>query len=141
MEEFQISILAADHPFYEGPCISLVVPTLEGMYGFMAGHLRMISSVVPGILHYTLPDGTKRYAAVSEGIIKCEDNKILVLVDTAERPEDIDANRAKLAADKAKEKLLQKRSLEEYHVAQANLARAMNRLKVHKNHREDGGGF
>ena len=64
-----------------------------------------------------------------------------MLVDTAERPEDIDANRAKLAADKAKEKLLQKRSLEEYHVAQANLARAMNRLKVHKNHREDGGGF
>ena len=89
MEEFQISILAADHPFYEGPCISLVVPTLEGMYGFMANHLRMISSVVPGILHYTLPDGTKRYAAVSEGIVKCEDNKILVLVDTAERPEDI----------------------------------------------------
>lgn len=134
METFQISILASDHPFYEGPCLSLVVPTLEGMYGFMANHVRMISAVVPGTLHYTLPDGTKQYAAVSEGIVKCEDNKILVLVDTAERPEDIDSNRARLAADRAREAMLQKRSLEEYHVAQANLARAMNRLKVHKNH-------
>lgn len=137
MEAFEISILASDHPFYEGPCVSLVVPTLEGMYGFMANHIRMISAVVPGTLHFTLPDGTKYYAAVSEGIVKCEGGKILVLVDTAERPEDIDANRARVAADRAKEIMLQKRSFEEYHTAQANLARAMNRLKVHKNHREE----
>lgn len=137
MEQFQISILAADHPFYEGPCVSLVVPTLEGMYGFMANHIRMISAIVPGMLHYTLPDGSKYYAAVSSGIVKCENNRILVLVDTAERPEDIDVNRAKQAADQAKEIMLQKRSMEEYHVAQANLSRAMNRLKVHKHHRDD----
>ena len=137
MEEFKISILAADQPFYEGPCVSLVVPTLEGMYGFMAKHVRMISAIVPGTLHYTLPDGTKYYAAVSEGIVKCEDNRIIVLVDTAERPEDIDANRAKEAADRAREIMLQKRSFEEYHTAQANLSRAMNRLKVRKNHGDD----
>lgn len=137
MKSFQIAILAADHPFYEGPCTSLVVPTLEGMYGFMAGHVRMISAIVPGMLHYTLPDGTKRYAAVSSGIVKCEENKILVLVDTAERPEDIDANRAKQAADMAKEILLQKKSYEEYQTAQATLSRAMNRLKVRKHHDEE----
>ena len=47
-----------------------------------------------------------------------------------ERPEDIDANRAKRAADAAKEELLQKKSLQEYKSAQANLARALSRLRV-----------
>ena len=79
----------------------------------------------------------EKAAAVSAGIVKCEDNKILVLVDTAERPEDIDENRAKQAADQAKEMMLQKRSIEEYHMAEANLARAMNRLKVRKHHGEE----
>ena len=49
----------------------------------------------------------------------------------AERPEEIDANRARRAADQAKEALLQKRSIQEYRVAQYNLARAMSRLRVH----------
>ena len=44
--------------------------------------------------------------------------------------EDIDANRAKRAADAAKEELLQKKSLQEYKSAQANLARALSRLRV-----------
>ena len=48
-----------------------------------------------------------------------------------ERPEEIDANRARRAADRAKEAMLQKRSIQEYRVAQYNLARAMSRLQVH----------
>ena len=59
-----------------------------------------------------------------------EDNDVLVLVDTAERPEEIDANRARRAADQAREALLQKKSIQEYRTAQTNLARALNRLKV-----------
>lgn len=62
--------------------------------------------------------------------MKIEDGDVLLLVDTAERPEDIDANRAKRAADAAKEELLQKKSLQEYKSAQANLARALSRLRV-----------
>jgi len=137
MKDFQIAILAADHPFYEGPCESVVVPTTEGMYGFMANHCRMIGTIVPGTLHFRLPGGEVRYAAVSAGIVKSEEGRILILVDTAERPEDIDANRARIAAEQAKEIMLQKRSFQEYNIAQANLARAMNRLKVHRNHNDN----
>ena len=55
---------------------------------------------------------------------------VLVLVDAAERPEEIDKNRAERAAAAAKEALLQKRSIREYRLAEANLARAINRLRV-----------
>lgn len=54
----------------------------------------------------------------------------MLLVSTAERPEDIDVNRARRAEDAAKEALLQKKSLQEYKSAQANLARALSRLRV-----------
>ena len=136
MSQFQVFILAADNVLYEGTCESLIVPTSQGQYGILANHSNMISAVIPGLLTYRVPDGEEQFAAVSAGIVKVENNEVLVLVDTAERPEDIDANRAKRAADEAKEAILQKRSIQEYHSAQANLARAINRLKV-KNYYDD----
>ena len=74
--------------------------------------------------------GAPQYAAVSAGLVKIENGEVLVLVDTAERPEDIDALRVKEAADAAKEALLQKQSIREYHMAQTSLARAIARLRV-----------
>lgn len=130
MEVFQVSILAADRPFYEGSCESLVVPTNTGQFGVLAHHSNVICAIVPGMLSYKLPDKPVQIAAVSAGLIKIENNRVLVLVDTAERPEDIDANRAKRAADEAKEALLQKGSIQEHHSAQAQLARAISRLRV-----------
>ncbi|MDE7266210.1 MAG: ATP synthase F1 subunit epsilon [Lachnospiraceae bacterium] len=139
MSQFQVFILAADNVLYEGPCESLVVPTSQGQYGILANHSNMISAVIPGKLTYRIPDGEEQFAAVSAGLVKVENNEVLVLVDTAERPEDIDVNRAKRAADEAKEAMLQKRSIQEYRSAQANLAREVNRLEV-KRHYDDARG-
>lgn len=139
MSQFQVFILAADNVLYEGPCESLVVPTSQGQYGILANHSNMISAVIPGKLTYRTPDGEEQLAAVSAGLVKVENNEVLVLVDTAERPEDIDVNRAKRAADEAKEAMLQKRSIQEYRSAQANLAREVNRLEV-KRHYDDARG-
>lgn len=130
MEAFQVHILAADHTFYEGPCESLVVPTVDGEAGILAHHCNIIAAVVPGELRCRTPEGEKYRAAVSEGLVKVEGGDVLVLVDSAERPEEIDANRARRDADAAKEAILQKKSIQEYRSAQANLARALSRLRV-----------
>ena len=116
MRTFQMHLLEADKVFFEGECESLVVPTTVGQYGILAGHSNMISAVVPGVLSYRAPGKEWRTAAVSEGMVKVEGNDILVLVDSAEYPEEIDAKRA-------------------YRTAQANLARAINRQRVKKNAR------
>lgn len=130
MDTFQIAILAADRDFYEGLCESLVVPTLEGQIGILAHHSNLIEAIVPGKLKYTIPGEQPRYAFVSEGMLKVEDGEVLVLVDSAEKPEEIDENRAKRAEARAKEALLQKKSHREYLEGQMRLTRAMNRLKV-----------
>lgn len=130
MNSFKVHILAADNVFYEGDCESLIVPTTGGQYGILAGHSNAISAIVPGKMTYRIPGGENETAAVSSGLVKIESGEVLVLVDTAERPEEIDINRARRAADAAKEALLQKQSLREYRMAKANLSRALSRLKV-----------
>ena len=57
-----------------------------------------------------------------------------MLVNTAERPEEIDAERARARAEEAREIMLQKRSLQEYYSAEATLRRAMVRLKASGQH-------
>ena len=130
MNTFELHILAAERSFYEGPCESLVLPTTEGMYGIQANHLNMVAGVVPGEITFRVPGGTDEHASCSRGMVKVEDNVVTVLVDTAEHPDEIDVNRAKRSAEEAKEALMQKKSIQDYHAAQAKMARAISRLKV-----------
>ena len=130
MNVFSLTVLAAERPLYEGDCISLVIPTTDGAYGIQANHNHMIAAIVPGMMKITTPDGREVIAAVSEGLVKVENNQVLLMVDTAERPEEIDINHAKRSAEEAKEALLQKKSIQDYHAAQAKMARALSRLKV-----------
>lgn len=130
MNSFTLEILAAEKPFFKGECISLVVPTTQGQYGIQAMHSNMITAIIPGMLKITTPDEEVSIAAVSEGLVKVENNHVLVLVDTAEHPDEIDANRARHSAEMAKEAILQKKSIQDYHLAQAKMSRALSRLKV-----------
>ena len=130
MNTFQVHILAADKTFYEGPCVSLTIPTSDGELGIWAHHAAMIAAVQPGTLRYQLPEEEPRIAAISPGMVKVEKNVVLVLVDSIERPEEIDAARARREADQAREIILQKKSRQEYQIAQGNLARALNRLRI-----------
>lgn len=130
MKTFQVHILAADRVFFEGVCESLTVPTIDGGYGIWANHSNIISAVVPGILRYRVSGEEERRVVVSEGLVKIEDNDVLVLVDSAEKPEEVDILRAQRSAEAAKEEMLQKRSIQEYHAAEMQLARAINRLRV-----------
>ena len=130
MDTFVVHILAADHTFYEGPCVSLTIPTSDGERGILAHHDSMIAAIQPGTLRYQVPGQPMQTAAVSPGMVKVEHNDVLVLVDSAERPEEIDEARARREADQAHEALLQKKSRQEHQIAQATLARALNRLRV-----------
>lgn len=130
MKTFEIHILEADSPFYEGPCEMIIVPTTDGLVGIMAGRSNMICALSPGEMTYRLPGGENQYAAISNGLVKVEDGEVLILAESIERPEEIDANRAQREADEAREAMLQQRSIREFKMAELELARTANRLKV-----------
>ncbi len=130
MNKFHLCIFASDKVFFDGECVSLKIPTTDGMYGVEAHHQNMIAAVVPGTISFKQNDDEEEFAAVSEGIIKVENNDVLVLIDTAERPEEIDEIHAMRDAEEAKEIILQKHSINEYREAEARLARAFTRIKT-----------
>ena len=130
MKTFPLKILDVESPFYEGECVSLVIPTDDGQYGIQAGHSNMVVAVVPGEIRYTKPDGETLIGAVSSGIAKVEDGSVFVLVETSEYPGEIDEKRAERAAQEAQEAMIQKKSIQEYYTARTRMAREMSRLRV-----------
>ena len=131
--KFHIDILASDHPFYQGECNMLIFPGLDGEIGVLAKHEAMVTCLVAGELRYQV-DNEWHYAAVSDGIVEITSDKVVILADTIERPEEIDIRRAEIAQLQAEEKLRQKLSIQEYYQTMAAMNRAMNRLKVQKRH-------
>ena len=75
-------------------------------------------------------DGQWQDIAVGRGFARAADNEVILIVDTAERPEDIDENRARAAAERARERLQVQQSRREYYSGQFAMTRAMTRLKV-----------
>lgn len=131
---FKLEILASDKPFYTGECEMLVFPAFDGEQGVLPRHESTVTCNVAGELRFKV-DGEWRYAAVSEGIVEIMPAYVTCLVETAERPEDIDVKRAREAKERAEEQLRQKQSIQEYYKTQAALNRAVSRLKVTSKYR------
>ena len=130
VKTMHLDFYKADGVFYEGEIEYLSVPSIDGEYGVLADHENVVVAIVPGILHYRHPGEEIGYVAVSDGMMRIEDGKVLILVESAERPEEIDEHRAQREADEAMEAMLQKKSIEEYYLAEAIMYRATNRLRV-----------
>ena len=131
MTTFWLKVIASDHVFYNGNCEALVVPAHDGEVGILPHREAMILAIQEGELKFRIP-GEQEYhhAVVGLGIVQVANNRVTVVVDTAERPEDIDEVRAKQALERAKEQLRQKQSIREYFMSKASMARALSRLKA-----------
>lgn len=130
MGSFSFKIISSDKVFYDGRCEMVIVPALDGELGIMSHHENMLIATKEGETRFQTKQGEEWIkVAVGVGFVHISHNRITMLVDTAERPEDIDEVRAQLAFERAQEQLRQKQSIQEYHVSKASLARAMTRLK------------
>ncbi len=129
--EFHLEVLASDRVFYAGPCENVTIPALDGELGILAGHSELVTAIDPGLVRFQVPgEPEQRVGAVGAGFAHVNRDRVWILVETAERPEEIDENRARRAYEEAQEELRQRKSMQEYQMTQRNLARAMNRLKV-----------
>ena len=131
MDTFGLKIIASDKVFYEGRCRKLIIPAPDGEKGILANHENMVIAIVVGTAKVQLAGEDEwKDLAVGSGFAEIVNNRVTLLVDTAERPEDIDVRRAKEQQERAEEQMRQKQSIQEYYHTQASLARAMNRLRV-----------
>ncbi len=128
MGKIFLEIITPDRVVVSREVDMVVVPGVEGEFGVLEDHVAFLSGVVPGELRYTV-NGKTEYCAVMEGFAEVSNNKVSILVDAAERAEEIDVERAKRALERAKERLEKKEGVD---IARAEAAfrRAMARLKV-----------
>ena len=130
MKTFATQIVSSDGMFYYGRLKNLIIPAVDGEMGVLPGHEEMIIALKEGIIRYQDAKEEWHKAAIGQGAIQFANNRCTIVVDTAERPEDIDINRALDAKRSAEEKLHQKLSEKEYRLLQSSLARALTRLKL-----------
>ena len=129
MNSFILNITASSGEFYQGSCESMVLPVKDGVYGVQAGHSPVLVAIHMGMLKFTV-DGETREILVGDGIAEVTPTFVLLLVASAERPEDIDKNRAEAARIRAEERLQHKQSMHEYYQTKIALDRAMQRLQT-----------
>lgn len=108
----------------------VVVPGIEGYFGVLPGHAPFLTTL--GIGEITYRKGREEFhLAVAGGFCEVRNDKVIVLADIAERPEDIDRDRAERARQRAEQRLAGRTQEEiDYARASAALARALTRLQV-----------
>jgi F-type H+-transporting ATPase subunit epsilon len=127
---FLFEILTLQKAFLSETVRFVVAPGQEGVFEILPNHAPYVFALKPGPLRMRLPDGKSNYLAVGAGFLVVQKERVTVLTRSAERPEDIDKERAARAKERA-EKRLQNRTPEvDVPRAQAALQRALARMKV-----------
>jgi F-type H+-transporting ATPase subunit epsilon len=108
----------------------VVVPGSEGYFGVLPGHAPLLATLGIGELTYRI-GRDERHVAIAGGFAEVRNDKVIVLADSAERPQDIDRARAERARDRAEQRLAGRAQDEiDYARAGAALARALTRIQV-----------
>lgn len=130
MASFSLKILACDRLFFEGECDKLIFPAYDGDVEILANHEQLTAQISIGELRYVatgVSDWQK--AVVSGGIVTVDNNVVTVIVYSAEKPEEIDAARARAAKEKAEAELKEKQSGIDRRISSDSLNRAVQRLR------------
>ena len=126
---FQVEIITPERVFYTGEATMIEFTSVEGDMGVYKNHIPLTTVLAPGIVTITEEDGQKK-AAVHAGFAEILGDKVTLLAEIAEWPDEIDTDRAERARKRAEELLAAK--AESLDVARAELAlkRALVRISL-----------
>ena len=129
-QELQLEVVTPERRVLNEAVDMVTVPGLGGELGILPGHAAMISQLQTGVLSYTKA-GVLSQLHVSGGFIEVRNDRVSVLAEVAERPEEIDAARARLARDHIEKQLSAWSGTEEdFEKARAQLERSMVRVQL-----------
>ena len=100
----QLDVITPERRLLSEQVDSATVPGLGGELGILPGHTPLISQLKTGVLSYTRGAETRRLL-VSGGFVEVNDDRVSVLADLAQFPEEVDAASARLERDEAERRL------------------------------------
>jgi F-type H+-transporting ATPase subunit epsilon len=133
-DELILEIVTPEKMAFSGKIEEVTIPGSEGEFGVLRGHAALLSFIDVGELNLT-KDGKKTYYAVNTGYTEVTTSKVTILVETAERADLIDKERAKKARETAEAKLSKMSKEEvEFDMIRAALTRAITRISIAEKH-------
>ena len=133
-EDLMLEIVTPEKMTFSGKVEEVTIPGTEGEFGVLRGHEAFLSSVDVGELNF-VKDSKKTYYSVNTGYAEVTASKVTILIETAERSDQIDKGRALKAKDNAETRLAQiAKDDVEYEKMRAALARAIVRISVAEKH-------
>lgn len=133
MESFNLEIITPSKSRFDGKIKSVTIPGSMGQFQVLYNHAPLVSSFEVGIIRFENENGEEKRFSTSGGTVEVLNNNVLVLAETLEAPEEIDAQRAEAAMERARKRLQVKYKPDvDSERAELALKRSINRLKLIK---------
>ena len=129
---FKLKIISPDRTFYEGDVVMVEVRTTEGEIGVLKNHIPLTAVLAPGIVRIKESDTSIKIAALHNGFIEILQDRMTILAEVVEWPDEIDINRAEESRIRAQRRLAEK--VTDTNIARASLAlqRSIARIEAAK---------
>lgn len=127
---FQLEIVTPRKVVYSGDADSFSAPGVEGGFQVLVNHAPLLAGIGVGEVKVRDAAGHETHYATSGGVVEVKRNRVVLMAETAEREDEIDAARAESARDRAKRRLSEADAGTDVERARLALARALNRLRV-----------
>ena len=128
-KSFKVNIVTPEKTAFEAEAESVILPGSEGYLGIWANHAPLVTGILPGVV--TIKEATSgrtRFMSVSGGFLEVSDNVVNIMSDSCEEAGEIDRDRAKVALERAKERLRSTGSEVDKERARLALERAQARI-------------
>jgi F-type H+-transporting ATPase subunit epsilon len=129
-KSYPLEIVTLKRTVFSDEVECVTVPGGLGYLGILAGHAPLLTNVEVGTISIKLDGGTDLGMVVGEGFLVVTPKSTTLLVDTAEKKEEIDVERARAAMERARERLASPESDVDAVRAETALKRAVARLKL-----------
>lgn len=134
MNKMPIEIVTPERKVYSKEANLIIARGGDGDLGIMAGHIPVVTTLKISSLRVKTDQG-EDVISVSGGFLEVKPEKVTVLAEAAELPEEIDVDRATRAKERAERRLAERSNSLDQARAEIALQRAINRLNVAKNNR------
>ncbi|HEX3351808.1 MAG TPA: F0F1 ATP synthase subunit epsilon [Terriglobales bacterium] len=128
-DAFQLEIVTPEKMVLRDAVEEIQIPGKNGYLGILPGHAPLITELAVGEISYR-KSGQTYYLAVAWGFAEVLSDKVTILAETAERPQEIDVARAQQSKQRAEEALKNGKTEEDFTHAEDSLKRAETRLEV-----------
>lgn len=130
MATFPLELVTPERMLFSEEVQAIRAPGVDGSLGVLAGHAPLLTELMTGLIKLTRADGSEAFIATSGGFLQVNKDKVIILADTAELSEEIDVERARAAAAKARQLLEVPGSTINAEELRLAVERAQNRIRV-----------